>query len=95
MLKTVKNIPENKRVLTTSEGAFSYLAKDLDMDELYIWPMNAEQQGSAQQVRRVIDTIRTRKIPVIFSESTVSDKPARQIAQKRASIMGACCMLTP
>lgn len=82
LLKTIKNIPQNKRVLTTSEGAFSYLAKDLDMDELYIWPMNAEQQGSAQQVRRVIDTIRARKIPVIFSESTVSDKPARQIAQE-------------
>ncbi len=75
-----KAVPQNARVLVTSEGAFSYLAKDLGLEELYIWPINAESQGSPHQVRKVIDTMRTRKIPVIFSESTVSDKPARQIA---------------
>ncbi len=75
-------IPQNKRYLVTSEGAFSYLAKDLNMKELYLWPINADQQGMPQQARKVIDTVRKFNIPVIFSESTVSNKPALQVASE-------------
>ncbi|MEM7207349.1 MAG: metal ABC transporter substrate-binding protein [Pseudomonadota bacterium] len=81
-------IPQGRRFLVTSEGAFSYLAKDLDMDEVYLWPINADQQGTPQQVRRVIDTVRENRIPVVFSESTVSDKPARQVASETDAIYG-------
>lgn len=75
-------IPETGRWLVTSEGAFSYLARDLDLKELFLWPINADAQGTPQQVKTVIDTIREHDIPVVFSESTVSDKPARQIARE-------------
>lgn len=75
-------IPENRRWLVTSEGAFSYLARDFGLKELFLWPINADQQGSPQQVRVVIDKIRAENIPVIFSESTVSDKPAKQVARE-------------
>lgn len=81
-------IPANSRYLVTSEGAFSYLAKDLDMQEIYLWPMNADQQGTPQQVRKVIDTVRNNKIPVVFSESTISDKPARQVASETEADYG-------
>lgn len=86
--KAVASIPEDKRVLVTSEGAFSYLAKDLGMRELYLWPINADQQGTPQQVRNVIDRVRQDKIPVVFSESTVSDKPARQVASETGAVYG-------
>lgn len=86
--KTAASIPEDKRVLVTSEGAFSYLAKDLGMRELYLWPINADQQGTPQQVRKVIDRVRQDKIPVVFSESTVSDKPARQVASETGAVYG-------
>lgn len=76
------NIPKDQRWLVTSEGAFSYLAKDYDFKELYLWAINAEQQGTPQQVRKVIDTVRANNIPVVFSESTVSDKPAKQISKE-------------
>lgn len=79
MLETV---PEGRRWLATSEGAFSYLARDLGLNELYIWPINADQQGTPQQVRHVIDTIREHDVPAIFSESTVSAKPAQQVARE-------------
>lgn len=75
-------IPEQRRWLVTSEGAFSYLARDLGMREAYLWPVNADQQGTPQQIRDVIEIVRTNKIPVVFSESTVSDKPARRLAQE-------------
>ncbi len=86
--ENLARIPDDKRFLVTSEGAFSYLAKDLDMKEVYLWPMNADQQGSPQQVRKVIDTVRAHKIPVVFSESTISDRPAKQVASETGAIYG-------
>lgn len=75
-------LPESRRWLATSEGAFSYLARDAGLKELYLWPINADQQGSPQQVRKVIDTVRKEHVPAIFSESTVSAAPARQVARE-------------
>ncbi|QTN31953.1 metal ABC transporter substrate-binding protein [Akkermansiaceae bacterium] len=81
-------IPEAQRWLVTSEGAFSYLCEDLGLRQLYLWPINADAQGTPQQVRKVIDAVRENEIPVIFSESTVSDKPARQVAQETGARYG-------
>lgn len=81
-------IPESQRWLVTSEGAFSYLAKDYQFKEVYLWPINADEQGSPQQVRRVIDTVRANHIPVVFSESTISDKPAKQVAKETGAQYG-------
>ena len=84
----IANIPEDKRWMVTSEGAFSYLARDLGMKELYLWPVNADQQGTPQQVRKVIDQVKKNAIPAVFSESTVSDKPARQVARETGAHYG-------
>ena len=81
-------VPEERRWLVTSEGAFSYLARDFGLKEAFIWPINADQQGTPQQVRKVIDVIRENNIPVVFSESTVSDRPAQQIARETGAKYG-------
>ncbi|HDR1345160.1 TPA: metal ABC transporter substrate-binding protein, partial [Pasteurella multocida] len=81
-------IPEGQRWLVTSEGAFSYLAKDYGLQEAYLWPINAEEQGTPQQVRHVIETVRKNNIPVVFSESTISDKPAKQVAKETGAKYG-------
>jgi len=75
-------VPEDRRWLATSEGAFSYLARDFGLKELFLWPINADQQGTPQQVRQMIDTIRANPVPAIFSESTVSSAPAEQVARE-------------
>ena len=72
----VADIPEDQRWLVTCEGAFSYLARDMGLKELYLWPMNADQNGTPQQVRAVIDGVRDNDIPVVFCESTVNTAPA-------------------
>ncbi|BDE02576.1 metal ABC transporter substrate-binding protein [Pasteurella multocida] len=81
-------IPEGQRWLVTSEGAFSYLAKDYGLQEAYLWPINAEEQGTPQQVRHVIETVHKNNIPVVFSESTISDKPAKQVAKETGAKYG-------
>jgi manganese/iron transport system substrate-binding protein len=81
-------VPADKRWLVSSEGAFSYLARDFGWREAYLWPINADQQGTPQQVRRLIDLVRKNKIPALFSESTISDKPARQVARETGAKYG-------
>ena len=84
----IRAIPAAQRYLVTSEGAFSYLARDLQMQEIYLWPINADRQGTPQQVRKVIDAVRANNIPVVFSESTISDRPARQVARDTGALYG-------
>jgi manganese/iron transport system substrate-binding protein len=81
-------IPAQQRWLVTSEGAFPYLARNFGMKELFLWAVNADQQGTPQQVQKVIDGVRRHRIPVVFSESTVSDKPARQVAKEAGARYG-------
>lgn len=84
----IAEIPEAQRWLVTCEGAFSYLARDFGMKELYLWPMNADQIGTPQQVRSVIDGVRDNDIPVVFCESTVNTSPAEQVARETGAAYG-------
>lgn len=81
-------IPAAQRWLVSSEGAFSYLCRDYGLRQLYLWPINADAQGTPQQVQHVIDVVRQNKIPVVFCESTVSDKPAKQVAAETGARFG-------
>lgn len=84
----LQGIPPERRWLVSSEGAFTYLVRDLALRELYLWPINADQQGTPQQVRRVIDAVRANRIPAVFSESTISPDPAQQVARETGAAYG-------
>lgn len=84
----IQALPEARRWLVTCEGAFSYLARDFGLREAYLWPINADQTGTPQQVRGVIDAVREHDIPAVFCESTVNQAPARQVARETGSAYG-------
>lgn len=75
-------LPADKRYIVTCEGAFSYLARDYDLKEVYLWPLNAEQEGTPRQMTRVIDMVRRQQIPAVFCESTVNAAPQQQVARE-------------
>ena len=82
-LKTaIATIPEKNRYMVSCEGAFSYIARDYGLKEVYIWPVNAEQLATPKQVEKVINTVKENKIPAVFCESTVSDKAQLQVAKE-------------
>jgi manganese/iron transport system substrate-binding protein len=85
---TLAKIPASRRILVSCEGAFSYLAHDYGLKELYLWAINADEEGTPQQIRRVIDAVRENKVPVTFCESTVNDKPMRQVAKETGARFG-------
>jgi manganese/iron transport system substrate-binding protein len=86
--KRLDAIPADQRWLVSSEGAFSYLTRDYGMKEAYLWPINADEQGTPKQVRKVIDLVRKNRIPVVFSESTISDRAAKQVARETGARYG-------
>ncbi|QHK20276.1 zinc ABC transporter solute-binding protein [Pseudarthrobacter psychrotolerans] len=79
MKASLAGLPENQRALVTCEGAFSYLARDAGLKEVYIWAVNAEQQATPQQITRAIEYVKANQVPAVFCESTVSDAPMRQV----------------
>ncbi|MGV8870945.1 MAG: metal ABC transporter substrate-binding protein [Rhodococcus sp. (in: high G+C Gram-positive bacteria)] len=81
-------LPPRQRALVTCEGAFGYLARDFDLQEAYLWPVNAEQEGTPKQVVRTIDFVRDNDVPAVFCESTVSDKAQLQVADDTGAHFG-------
>lgn len=81
-------LPERQRALVTCEGAFSYLARDTGLTERYIWPVNAEQQATPQQLTAAIEFVKANDVPAVFCESTVSDAPMRQVVSATGARFG-------
>ncbi|CCQ62845.1 metal ABC transporter substrate-binding protein [Crocosphaera watsonii] len=84
----LQQVPKNQRYLVSCEGAFSYLARDYNLKEIYMWPINAEQQFTPKQVKTVIDKVKTNQVPTIFCESTVSDEGQKQVAKTTGARFG-------
>jgi manganese transport system substrate-binding protein len=88
-LKTeIEAIERDRRFIITCEGAFSYLAKDYGLTEVYLWPVNSERQATPRQVQKVVDVVRQHKIPVVFCESTVSADAQKQVAAETGAKFG-------
>lgn len=81
-------LPFGQRALVTCEGAFSYLARDAGLAEKYIWPVNAEQQATPQQVASVIEFVKQKEVPAVFCESTVSDAPMQRVVEATGTTFG-------
>lgn len=84
----IDKLPENERALVSCEGAFSYLARDLGLQEGFLWPVNADDQGTPRQIASTIEFVRERKVPAVFCESTVSDRPQQQVAKESGARLG-------
>jgi manganese transport system substrate-binding protein len=86
--KAVSVVPADKRYMVSCEGAFSYVTRDYDLKEAYLWAVNSEQQATPKQLEKVIDIVKKNKIPVVFCESTVNDGAQRQVAKESGAKFG-------
>jgi manganese transport system substrate-binding protein len=81
-------LPPDRRLLVSCEGSLSYLAADYNLDEAYLWPVNAETEVTPQRVERVIRTVRARQVPAVFCESTVDERSQRRVAEETGARFG-------
>ncbi len=84
----LEQVSPKQRYLVSCEGAFSYLARDYNLKEIYMWPINAEQQFTPKQVQRVIESVKANDVPTIFCESTVNDEGQKQVAKTTGARFG-------
>ena len=80
--ENLEQIPQEQRTFVSCEGAFSYLIRDYGMNELYMWAGNSDQNGSPQQMVKVIEGVRASNIPVVFCESTVNQEAMQEVARQ-------------
>ena len=88
LVDQLRAVPNSQRALVTCEGAFSYLARDTGLTEKYIWPVNAEQQATPQQIVSTIDFVADNEVPAVFCESTVSDAPMQRVVEATGARFG-------
>ncbi|MCD5381520.1 MAG: metal ABC transporter substrate-binding protein [Candidatus Pacebacteria bacterium] len=88
LAKALSVLPANNRVLVTCEGAFSYLTNDYGLEELYLWAINSESQGSPQKIAHVIEEVKAKQIPAVFCESTVEPKVQREVVEATGATLG-------
>ncbi len=86
--QAIAAVPKEKRFIVSCEGAFSYLARDYDLQEVYLWAVNAERQATPKQTEKVINTVRENQIPAVFCESTVNNQTQLQVARETGANFG-------
>ncbi|MDY6781997.1 MAG: metal ABC transporter substrate-binding protein [Cyanobacteriota bacterium] len=84
----LERLSPQQRYLVSCEGAFSYLARDYDLEEIYLWPINAEQQSTPKQIQKAIATVKKNRVPTVFCESTVSSDGQKQVAKEAGARFG-------
>lgn len=78
----IAKIPEEKRLIVTSEGCFKYFSKAYNIPSAYIWEINTEEEGTPEQITKLVRQLRESKVPSLFVESSVDDRPMKTVSQE-------------
>ncbi|MBP2623546.1 metal ABC transporter substrate-binding protein [Streptococcus oricebi] len=76
-----KNIPEDKKMIVTSEGCFKYFSKAYQVPSAYIWEINTEEEGTPDQIKNLVEKLRQTKVPSLFVESSVDERPMKTVSK--------------
>lgn len=78
----VSTIPEENRVLVTSERAFQYLNDHYGLKEAFIWEIDTEENGSPKQIKELVTYLKDNNVPVLFVESNVDTRPMETVSKE-------------
>ena len=76
-----KTIPQNKKLIVTSEGCFKYFSKAYEIPSAYIWEINTEEEGTPNQIKNLVKKLRDSQVPSLFVESSVDERPMQTVSK--------------
>lgn len=79
--QSIQSIPKGQRYLVTSHDAFGYFGRAYGLTVVGLQGISTVAEAGVKDVERVIQLLVDKKIPAIFSETSVSDKMIRAVIQ--------------
>lgn len=76
----VEQVPAENRVLIISENAFKYFGEAYGFRTEGIWELNSHEEGTPQQIARLVDLIVDEEVPALFLETTVDPRYMETVA---------------
>lgn len=73
------HIPDDERIIVTTEGAFRYFASAYNLHTVYIWELNAHEEGSIEQMRSIVEAVNASNVRAIFTESSLTTQFMEQV----------------
>ena len=79
--ETLKTIPKECRVIVSAHDAFSYFARNYDMETLAVLGIGNDAEADIRTMRNVAETIYQEKVPAIFLESITNPKVTEALSE--------------
>lgn len=81
-VEKIANIPEDNRILITSERAYQYMTDRYGLDAGYLWEIDTDEQGTPEQITSLIKLIKEKQVPALFVESNVDPRPMETVSKE-------------
>lgn len=78
----IAEIPEENRVLITSERAYQYMTQRYGLEEGFIWEIDTEENGTPEQITSLVEFIKDKEIPALFVETNVDERPMETVSNE-------------
>src|SRR5699024_10878756 len=78
----IADIPEENRILVTSERAYQYMASDYGLKEGYICAIDTEENGTPAQIKNLVEFIKENHVEALFVETNVDKRPMETVARE-------------
>jgi manganese/zinc/iron transport system substrate-binding protein len=78
-------IPDGRRVLVTAHDAFQYFGRAYGIEVVGVQGTNTESEAGLGDINRLVDLLVEREIPVVFLETSVSDRNVRALLEGAAA----------
>lgn len=83
--RAIGTIPEAQRVLVTAHDAFAYFSRRYKIEVLGIQGLSTESEAGLRRIQELVDLLVTRRIPAVFTESSVSDRNIQALVEGAAA----------
>jgi ABC-type Zn uptake system ZnuABC Zn-binding protein ZnuA len=84
----IQKIPQEKRVLITSHDAFRYFGKAYGLEVRGLQGISTEAKAQTEDVKKIIDLMKERKLSSVFIETSVNPKLLEEISRETGAKVG-------